>query len=139
MLTARPVGCLARGDAAARQILLQFQSRLSAVSGWLQVIYGDTDSIMIASGSTDLGEVRQLGERIKKEVNKRYKLLEIELDGIFKCMLLLKKKKYAATKLEAGPDGAMREVRFYCTVQPFKTRRCKGYGAVQWTWLRRCC
>jgi DNA polymerase elongation subunit (family B) len=34
-----------------------------------------------------------------------YKLLEIELDGIFKCMLLLKKKKYAAVKLEPAPGG----------------------------------
>ena len=27
------------------------------------------------------------------QVNKRYRLLEIEMDGVFKCMLLLKKKK----------------------------------------------
>ena len=45
------------------------------------------------------------------QVNKRYRLLEIELDGIFKCMLLLKKKKYAAVKLEqGGPDGGLVEV-----------------------------
>ena len=45
------------------------------------------------------------------QVNKRYRLLEIELDGIFKCMLLLKKKKYAAVKLEpGGHDGQMVEV-----------------------------
>ena len=44
-------------------------------------------------------------------MNKRYRLLEIELDGVFKCMLLLKKKKYAAVKLEpGGPDGSMIEV-----------------------------
>jgi DNA polymerase alpha subunit A len=29
-------------------------------------------------------------------VNKLYRSLEIDLDGIFKSMLLLKKKKYAA-------------------------------------------
>ena len=45
------------------------------------------------------------------QVNKRYRLLEIELDAVFKCMLLLKKKKYAAVKLEpGGPDGQMVEV-----------------------------
>jgi hypothetical protein len=38
------------------------------------------------------------------------RLLEIELDGIFKCMLLLKKKKYAAIKLEQAQDGSMVEV-----------------------------
>jgi DNA polymerase alpha subunit A len=36
--------------------------------------------------------------------------LEIELDGLFKCMLLLKKKKYASIKLEKAPDGRMLEV-----------------------------
>ena len=65
---------------------------------------------MINSGTTEVEEVKQLGGRVKKEVNKRYRLLEIELDGIFKRMLLLKKKKYAAIKLEQGPDGAMHEV-----------------------------
>lgn len=75
-----------------------------------QVIYGDTDSIMINSGTTEIEEGLQLGERVKKEVNKRYRLLEIELDGIFKRMLLLKKKKYAAIKLEKAMDGTSHEV-----------------------------
>jgi DNA polymerase alpha subunit A len=37
---------------------------------------------------------------LKAEVNQLYKCLEIEIDGIFKTMLLLKKKKYAAVVLE---------------------------------------
>lgn len=44
------------------------------------------------------------------QVNKKYRLLEIDLDGIFKRMLLLKKKKYAAVKVEAIGDGTFREV-----------------------------
>jgi len=45
-------------------------------------------------------------------VNKRYKLLEIEMDAVYKTMLLLKKKKYAAIKVvEAGPGGGLREVQ----------------------------
>jgi DNA polymerase alpha subunit A len=44
------------------------------------------------------------------QVNKRYRLLEIEMDGIFKRMLLLKKKKYAALKVEPAGDGTLREV-----------------------------
>ena len=34
----------------------------------LQVIYGDTDSIMVYTGSDNLGEVVKLGQAIKKEV-----------------------------------------------------------------------
>ncbi|KAI8907620.1 DNA polymerase family B-domain-containing protein [Powellomyces hirtus] len=66
----------------------------------LEVIYGDTDSIMINTNSTDLGQVKKMGNEFKKAVNKRYKLLEIEMDGFFQRMLLLKKKKYAAITVE---------------------------------------
>jgi DNA polymerase alpha subunit A len=37
-------------------------------------------------------------------VNKLYRLLEIEMDGIFKSMLLLKKKKYAALTVQKVGD-----------------------------------
>jgi DNA polymerase alpha subunit A len=39
---------------------------------------------------------------LKKAVNDRYKLLEIDLDSIFQRLLLLQKKKYAALKVEEG-------------------------------------
>jgi DNA polymerase alpha subunit A len=60
---------------------------------YCQVIYGDTDSIMISTGLTDLEEVKKVGNTLKKEINKLFKLLEIEIDGIFKSILLQKKKK----------------------------------------------
>ena len=47
----------------------------------LEVIYGDTDSIMINSNSTDYVGVMKLGTQIKQAVNKTYKLLELEIDG----------------------------------------------------------
>lgn len=65
---------------------------------------------MINTGSTEIQEVMELGRQVKVAVNKRYKLLEIEVDGVFKCMLLLKKKKYAAVKLERRPHGGYEEV-----------------------------
>uniref|UniRef100_A0A803T2M0 DNA polymerase n=1 Tax=Anolis carolinensis TaxID=28377 RepID=A0A803T2M0_ANOCA len=71
----------------------------------LEVIYGDTDSIMINTNLVNLEEVFKLGNKIKSEVNKLYKLLEIDIDGIFKSLLLLKKKKYAALVVEPTGDG----------------------------------
>lgn len=74
----------------------------------LEVIYGDTDSIMIntrINDEKDLKKVKELGERVKKEVNRLYKTLELEIDGIFRPMLLLKKKKYAAKTVEELPNG----------------------------------
>ena len=42
----------------------------------------------------------EMGKKLKVEVNVLYKCLEIEIDGVFKSLLLLKKKKYAALKVE---------------------------------------
>ena len=64
------------------------------------VIYGDTDSIMINTGTTQVKEAIDMGKKLKSEVNVLFKCLEIEIDGIFKSMLLLNKKKYAALVVE---------------------------------------
>ena len=66
------------------------------------VVYGDTDSIMINTGCNMLNQALDMGKRLKVEVNQLYKCLEIEIDGIFKSLLLLKKKKYAALKIEGA-------------------------------------
>ena len=92
-----------------REIL---QSTVDLAQGTLglDVVYGDTDSIMINTNSNNLQEVMSVGTAVKKEVNKRYRLLEIEIDGVYKSMLLLKKKKYAALKVEHGVDGQITTV-----------------------------
>ncbi|RNF03775.1 putative DNA polymerase I alpha catalytic subunit [Trypanosoma rangeli] len=67
------------------------------ISPSLRVIYGDTDSVMIQTGIKDnIRNVRELGFEIKNKVNQRYQSLELDIDGVFRAMLLLKKKKYAA-------------------------------------------
>ncbi|CAM9809809.1 unnamed protein product, partial [Laminaria digitata] len=77
----------------------------------LEVIYGDTDSVMINTHSTDLKQARflllEIGNQVKREVNKLYKSLELDLDGVFKSMLLLKKKKYAALVVVEHADGTV--------------------------------
>jgi len=65
----------------------------------LDVVYGDTDSIFVHTGQDDFAAAIGIGNEIAKEVNKRYTKLEIEMDGIFRSLLLLKKKKYAGLKV----------------------------------------
>ncbi|KAL9241573.1 hypothetical protein vseg_015671 [Gypsophila vaccaria] len=77
----------------------------------LEVIYGDTDSIMIYSGLDDFEKAKAIARKVIIEVNKKYKCLEIDLDGLYKRMLLLKKKKYAAVKVEKRRDGTAYEVK----------------------------
>ncbi|XP_053168394.1 DNA polymerase alpha catalytic subunit isoform X2 [Hemicordylus capensis] len=86
-----------------REILMHTKEMVQKMN--LEVIYGDTDSIMINTNLTNLEEVFKLGNKIKSEVNKLYKLLEIDIDGIFKSLLLLKKKKYAALIVEPTGEG----------------------------------
>lgn len=75
----------------------------------MNVIYGDTDSIMVYTNQNDLNEVKKMGNLLRKKVNDHYKLLEIGIDGYFKHMLLLKKKKYAALLVEEKDNGELVE------------------------------
>ncbi|XP_044297740.1 DNA polymerase alpha catalytic subunit isoform X2 [Varanus komodoensis] len=86
-----------------REILMHTKEMVQKMN--LEVIYGDTDSIMINTNITNLEEVFKLGNKIKSEINKLYKLLEIDIDGVFKTLLLLKKKKYAALVVEPTGNG----------------------------------
>merc|ERR1712100_78362 len=65
----------------------------------LDVVYGDTDSVFVNSKTKEFDQAVQVAQQIKRSVNKRYKRLEIEIDGVFARLLLLKKKKYAGLKI----------------------------------------
>jgi DNA polymerase alpha subunit A len=67
-----------------------------AESSLLQVIYGDTDSVMINTNTVSMADAMKVGHEFKKAVNERYRLLEIDIDNVFRRLLLHAKKKYAA-------------------------------------------
>eukprot|EP00730_Choanoeca_flexa_P004366 TRINITY_DN11674_c3_g2_i1.p1 TRINITY_DN11674_c3_g2~~TRINITY_DN11674_c3_g2_i1.p1 ORF type:complete len:1089 (+),score=318.58 TRINITY_DN11674_c3_g2_i1:255-3269(+) len=90
---AKPIAALI--TAKGREILQKTVDLTQDKLG-LEVIYGDTDSIMVNSKSVEHKEAIQIANQVKREVNSLYTELEIDLDGIYKTMLLLKKKKYAA-------------------------------------------
>ncbi|XP_035693536.1 DNA polymerase alpha catalytic subunit-like [Branchiostoma floridae] len=99
---AKPLAALVTSK--GREILLKTKDLVQKMN--LDVIYGDTDSIMINTNSTNWDDVFKLGNKVKSEVNKLYRLLELDIDGVFKSMLLLKKKKYAALTISKNPDGS---------------------------------
>jgi len=70
-----------------------------AESMQLRVIYGDTDSVMINTNMDDVKDALKFGREFKKAVNERYRLLEIDIDNVFRRLLLHAKKKYAALNL----------------------------------------
>lgn len=93
---ARPLAALTTSK--GREILRQTRELAEGIS--LEVIYGDTDSVMINTNKVTFDEAMAIGREFKKSVNKHYKLLEIDIDAVFERMLLLQKKKYAALKVE---------------------------------------
>ncbi|KAI1799521.1 hypothetical protein F4811DRAFT_95933 [Daldinia bambusicola] len=76
-----------------------------AESKSLQVIYGDTDSVMINANVESIADALKVGQEFKKAVNERYRLLEIDIDNVFRRILLQAKKKYAAINLVEVPGG----------------------------------
>lgn len=87
-----------------------------------EVVYGDTDSIMVFTNSKVFKEAIEIGQKIKETINKMYWTLEIELDGVFKSLLLLKKKKYAAVMYNSTSND-----KEYHT-------EIKGLDLVWWDW-----
>eukprot|EP00092_Neocalanus_flemingeri_P020784 GFUD01022520.1.p1 GENE.GFUD01022520.1~~GFUD01022520.1.p1 ORF type:complete len:1437 (+),score=492.07 GFUD01022520.1:76-4386(+) len=116
---AKPLAALVTSK--GREILLQTRDLIQKMN--LDVIYGDTDSVMVNTNSNDYDEVFKLGREVKQAVNKLYRLLELDIDGVYKYMLLLKKKKYAAVTVEKDKDGIMRE-----------TTELKGLDIVRRDW-----
>jgi len=92
---ARPLAVLTTYK--GREILLS--TKELAQSNQLQVIYGDTDSVMINTNMDNVQDALKVGQEFKKAVNERYKLLEIDIDNVFRRLLLHAKKKYAAINM----------------------------------------
>ncbi|KAG5982495.1 hypothetical protein E4U55_001831 [Claviceps digitariae] len=80
-----------------------------AESKSLQVIYGDTDSVMINANVDSVADAFRVGNEFKKAVNEQYRLLEIDIDNVFRRILLQAKKKYAAINL-VEKDGKFVEM-----------------------------
>ncbi|BGP09423.1 DNA-directed DNA polymerase alpha catalytic subunit pol1 [Rhodotorula toruloides] len=103
---ARPLAALTTFK--GREILTRTKADAEGMS--LNVIYGDTDSVMINTNQTDYAAALKIGEDFKKVINDKYKKLEIDRDAVFERMLLLNKKKYAARKVEDDGKGGPGEV-----------------------------
>ncbi|KAI9846781.1 MAG: DNA-directed DNA polymerase alpha catalytic subunit pol1 [Sclerophora amabilis] len=92
---ARPLAMLTTSK--GREILRS--TKELAESTQLRVIYGDTDSVMINTNADNMQDAMKVGHDFKRAVNDRYKLLEIDIDNIFRRLLLHAKKKYAAINM----------------------------------------
>ncbi|XP_041974717.1 DNA polymerase alpha catalytic subunit isoform X2 [Aricia agestis] len=86
-----------------REILMDTKEIVQKLN--YDVVYGDTDSLMINTNCLDYDYVFKIGNDLKREINKKYKQIELDIDGVFKYLLLLKKKKYAAVVVSKNKNG----------------------------------
>lgn len=98
---AKPLAMLVTNK--GREILMNTRQLAEGMN--LVVVYGDTDSVMIDTGCETYEDAIKIGQNFKKLVNDRYKLLEIDIDNVFKKLLLHAKKKYAALNVSIDKDG----------------------------------
>ncbi|OQO07982.1 hypothetical protein B0A48_06775 [Cryoendolithus antarcticus] len=102
---ARPLAALTTSK--GREILRDTKA-LAEGQHALRVIYGDTDSVMVNTNQDNIIEALKMAKDFQKTVNEKYTLLEIELDHIFRRLLLHAKKKYAAITMTES-DGVWKE------------------------------
>lgn len=87
-----------------REILMDTKEIVQKLN--YEVVYGDTDSLMINTNCLEYDAVFKIGNELKREINKKYRQIELDIDGVFRYLLLLKKKKYAAVLLSKNKNGA---------------------------------
>jgi DNA polymerase I len=70
-----------------------------------EVIYGDTDSIMVKVKASSIEEAFEIGKNIENTVNEYYKgKMTVKIESVFQSFLIIAKKRYAgiAVELEEG-------------------------------------
>ncbi|KAI2784895.1 DNA polymerase family B-domain-containing protein [Daldinia loculata] len=77
----------------------EVEKKYSIANGYshdAQVIYGDTDSVMVKFGTKDLAEAMKLGEEAANFVSSKFvKPIKLEFEKVYFPYLLINKKRYA--------------------------------------------
>lgn len=78
---------------------MEVEQRYTIANGYshdAQVIYGDTDSVMVKFGTKDLAEAMKLGEDAAQFVSSKFiKPIKLEFEKVYFPYLLINKKRYA--------------------------------------------
>ncbi|KYK58683.1 DNA polymerase delta catalytic subunit [Drechmeria coniospora] len=78
---------------------LEVEQKYNIANGYshdAQVIYGDTDSVMVKFGTKELAEAMKLGEEAAQYVSSKFvKPIKLEFEKVYFPYLLINKKRYA--------------------------------------------
>ncbi|MBL7169763.1 MAG: hypothetical protein ISS48_01995 [Candidatus Aenigmarchaeota archaeon] len=97
---------IASGITSVGRDMIKKTKKITETKTPYKVIYGDTDSIMVKLKTKDLEEAFKIGGEISGIINEEIKhVLQIKIDSIFKTVILIAKKRYAAWNFEPMEDG----------------------------------
>ena len=70
-----------------------------------QVVYGDTDSVMVLTPTLNVEEAFKFGKELEEKINSRIgHLVKMKIEAVFKTLLILTKKRYAGLVVEKVND-----------------------------------
>ena len=93
-----------------RSLIQQTKETIEKESPY-EVVYGDTDSIMIKTNTKDIQEAFEIGESVSKLINEKFEnTLKLKIEKVFKSILILAKKRYAGLSYEKVNDVWKEEI-----------------------------
>ncbi len=80
-----------------KNIIIQTYTKKNGFEHDCEVIYGDTDSVMIKFGTMDIGKAIELGKQAAEYMTKHHftSPIKLEFEKIYCPYLLISKKRYA--------------------------------------------
>lgn len=79
-----------------KQLVLDKYTKANGYQFDSQVIYGDTDSVMVKFGTDDIAEAMRLGKEAAQYVSEHFiKPIKLEFEKVYFPYLLIAKKRYA--------------------------------------------
>jgi len=76
-----------------------------------KVIYGDTDSVMVKTKTTDIDEAYEIGRFLEKHINEALNnIVKMKIECVFKTMVILTKKRYAGWSFEKIESGVIEKI-----------------------------
>jgi DNA polymerase I len=66
-----------------------------------EVLYGDTDSVMVKTNTKELSQAFEIGKKVEESINKEMAgTVQMKIENVFKSLLILSKKRYAGLSYE---------------------------------------
>jgi len=88
-----------------KQMVLTTYTKANGYDHDCQVIYGDTDSVMVKFGTFDIAEAMRLGKEAAAKVSEVFvQPIKLEFEKVYCPYLLMNKKRYAGI-LWTNPDS----------------------------------